>query len=89
MHIENFDLPSEFEFIGMKKGFRPLIGNWTDVLMKKKNTEGQKSRDTVPLNGSKHKYKWFWQWIKTDAASTALRVKNENAKNRKNVLIFA
>jgi hypothetical protein len=85
MHIENFNLLCELEFI-CKKGFSPLIGA-LDGCFNEKKSEGQKSRDTVPLNGSRYKFKWFWLWIKTDPAS-ALRVKTKMQKTAKMCLFL-
>jgi hypothetical protein len=70
-----------------KKALTPLSGPWTDVLMRK-ISEGRKSHDTVPLNGSRYKFKWFMLWIKTDAASAALRVKTKMQKTA-NTCFFA
>jgi hypothetical protein len=46
MHIENFDLISEFEFI-CKKALAPQSGAQDGCFNEK--TEGEKFRDTVPL----------------------------------------
>jgi hypothetical protein len=45
MHFKKFEDLREFEFIFEKDFPHPR----TDVLMKRKKTEGRKSRDTVPL----------------------------------------
>jgi hypothetical protein len=71
----------------MQKGFSPLVGT-LDGWFNEKNPEGQKSRDTVPLNGSRYKFMWFGLWIKTGAASAALKVKTKMQKTAKMCLFL-